>query len=375
MSNQVLTTQRFKKRASGPTENRLMPKRPKNSEHPVSSRRRSTQVQNASLGATVHIEPSLVDLVENFFLKIDVSAPATGGAFGNNFGSRLIKSVTVRSGGQQLMHYPHFYAWVAWSLSKVDKQRCERIKQNCLGNSGSSAQTLYIPMPYPGCPFGRKDWRKCAPLALAALNSKRPITFEVEFETAANICSTAFSITSCKIEYDEIIVPNPNKYRGRVNIYQEDIKQLPAQITLGAGTQVETVGIEALQGAIKEIHLVTTAAAAQNAESNPLDLTTLSEMSVVLDGEEFKECEDQQRNRIDSMMAGHRVQDEVDSGCNFISFTRHADDDFDEAVLHTDGARRISVKSKADAASVAVLQTVQRREIYSSGNGLKVRDL
>jgi len=366
MSNQVLNTQRFSK-SRGASVNSLTPK-PQKKHQPIARRRRQLQISNASFGATVNIEPSMCEAIERIFLKITVSADGSATKTGN-WALDIIKQLDVRSGAEQLMHYPDYCSALRYWLSKCDSVKRAEIKKIVGGGADTTAAATYwIPLNFPGAALSRGfDPSKATPLRLASMpNTKRPITFAVTFSAAADVTgSGASTITDCVLEYDELITNEQQQFNAPYQVSEVDIKTFPEAIALGANTDTKFSGLESIQGCWKGLVVDCIKQSDDAANQDKANVEPLTKFELNVDGVKYESgFDDEKRGKLNALMDGWVNDEQI----NRLSFNRHpTDEHLYEGNLHSDGVKRVeSTLRVANASNCRIL--VECHRTFASNN-------
>jgi len=375
--NQVINSQRFGKRSSkARNSNRLTQNVVLQHGVRVVQKKREVNINGASLGGRVVVEPTLCDFAQNFCLKIQVSAHAAGGSRATNWGADCLKSVEVRSGSNVLGTYNPMKVLYQWSLDRVQSDKKTEIKSVCFGESGTGADTIYLMLPYCGSPMFLDDWdtKKAYPMNLGALGAKRPLQFAIEFSDAASLTDgdgTGLTITSCVLQFEEVVPETPERFRRSYSQNCRDVKIFPSSVALAQNSSVETSGIEALNGSIQHYWI----SCQSNAETNPTRTMFMDVLECVIDGETFYKAEDQKENRKNAILSNIGVND-GGSGANYISFSRFPNEHYKDGYLHTDGVSRVSLKLRQNAQANATAYVVAccHRTLYTQGGVLKIRE-
>ena len=379
MSNQVLNSVRFarKNRRSKPN-NRLYQYAMNAHDVNITLKQREININNCVLGGRVNIEPSLVDFLMNPVLKVKVAATG-GGSKGLHWAVDLIRSIEVRSGSNVIMSYNPYRVFLQWATDRLKKERRDKVLE-LFGTAGVSADTVYIPLPYPGSQMYYEDWdpKKARPLSLGSLTSKSPIQYLIEFNNASNMSNgnvTTFEIESCVLQYDELITSNPAAHRRPFNHSCIDIKIFPTEQDLSAGAESEVAGLESLQGSVKYYWISALSDANKANNSDKLKQSRIDEMELILDGITYYKTTEALQQVKDTIFHGiDSNSSDKTSGANYVTFSRYPNENVREGFVNTAGVKRISLKLKDAANQQCFVCAAVHRHIYSNGGVLQVKE-
>jgi len=372
MSQQALSSQRFGRNPGRVRKvNRFFNYNNKVHDTKVSIQQRETQIVNVQLGGQTQIEPSLVDMAENFVLKCTIANPGTTAT---NWGIDLISSITLRSGANTLLEYNPAKVYYRYILDKAPKELRDRAKEVFFQGT-----TIYLPLPVPGSQLLYDNWSRPQgkPFPMGGLNSKRPITWDIKFNTGANLSSdnaANISLSSVVLQYDEILMENPSQVRRPFSMSCKDIKIQPGTIALGAGAEVEQSGLEALQGSVEGYYIYNQLDTNMQAADDQSITEKIDEAEIFVDGRSLMKFTDQKQLQATHILRGWNVADSDGTGQNYLFLSGFPSEDLKHAYLHTSGVKRISMKLKTANASHCVIAAICHRTFSTSGNVIKVQE-
>ena len=372
MSQQALSSQRFGRNPRNQRKvNRFFQYNNKVHDVPVALQQRETNIVNVALGGQVQIEPSLVDMAENFVLKCTISLDS--GSVPTNWGLDLISSISLRSGANVLQEYNPAKVWYRYILDKAPKELRDRAKEIFF-----QGLVIYLPLPYPGVKFLYDNWSRPqeTPFPMGGLNSKRPITWDIKFNTAAGLSANQVNLTldNVVLQYDEIIMENPSRVRKPFSVSCQDLKIFPSTVALAAGVEVEVPGLESIGGAVSGYYIYNQVNTNTQAGDDQSITEKIDESEILLDGRSLMKFTDQKHLQATHVLRGWNIADSDGTGQNYLFLSGYPSESMKHAYLHTSGAKRISMKLKTANASTAVISAITHRTFFSDGNVVKVRE-